>query len=44
MSLTRAIAVGRDQVEGSTVTSDALRGFLLVFWGGSGALWVIFRR
>jgi hypothetical protein len=34
MSLTRAIAVGRDQVEGSTVTSDALKGFLLVFCNG----------
>jgi len=34
MSLTRSIAVGRDQVEGSTVTTDALKGFLLVFYNG----------
>ena len=34
MSLTRAIAVGRDQVQGFTVTSDALKGFLLVFCNG----------
>lgn len=34
MSLTRAIAVGRDQEKGSTVSSDAVKGFLLVFCNG----------
>ena len=34
MSLTKAIAVGRGQVEGSIVASDALKGFLLVFCNG----------
>jgi hypothetical protein len=34
MSLTRAIIVGRDQVKGSTVTSDAVKGCLLVFCNG----------
>jgi hypothetical protein len=34
MSLTRAIAVGRDQVKGYAVSSDAVKGFLLVFCNG----------